>query len=383
MNTLTQILFVAAGLAMQAQAHTHLIEPASRLTEKFGFPISTEDGTGHHELLCSYGQGKPTCCSSEAMKQQKTYQRGDEVKTSWWRNNHVGGFVRYSIVNQDKSNSQEAFDAAENMLSYECNQVGCDATFGGSSPNNWNGGDSQGSKGWSNACSGGFKIPFHLEDGAYTVQWIWFAQGNPDKGGANSPFQGCVDLQIKGGDSGEKPACPLWKGGDLSEAGEGVCSYIAVDNPTFQGVCKDANACKGRYAVGVPEGLEQCLAGSPPKSFPLGMVESKEGAPDTYTNYSASGSAPAGSSKSSKNASKSSSSSGSSLSSDSSSSSSANDVDSAYVAPKASKKKCSNKERSMLVKSNTKRMHYGKRAPSRTGRAVRHVKRNLKTALAL
>ena len=111
------------------------------------------------------------------------------------------------------------------------------------------------------------------------------------------------------------------------------------------------------------------------------MVESKEGAPDTYTNYSASGSAPAGSSKSTKNASKSSSSSGSSLASDSSSA--ANDDDSAYVAPKASKKKCSNKKRSMLVKSNTKRMHYGKRAPSRTGRAVRHVKRNLKTALAL
>ena len=82
----------------------------------------------------------------------KTYERGTEIPTAWWRNNHVGGFIRYSIVRDhfmpsqsplirsikvpiDQSDSQDAFDSAENMLSYECNQVGCDATYGGSAPN--------------------------------------------------------------------------------------------------------------------------------------------------------------------------------------------------------------------------------------------------------
>lgn len=84
---------------------------------------------------------------------------------------------------------------------------------------------------WSNMCSGGFKIPYHLEDGAYTVQvssglpsfdsnadecskWVWFGEGDDNNGAmtANSPFQGCVDLQIKGGGMGDKPDCPLFKG---------------------------------------------------------------------------------------------------------------------------------------------------------------------------
>lgn len=348
----------AAVLATSVQAHTYLISPASRLTIEKNLPTSTEDGTGNGGGLCHLGDGTQTCCTSQKMGDaMKTYERGTEIPTTWWRNNHVGGFIRYSMVPIDQSDSQDAFDSAENMLSYECNQVGCDATYGGSSPNNWNGGDSAGNKGWSNACKGSFTIPYHLPDGTYTMQWIWFGQGNGNS--ANSPFQSCIDLKISGGPTGEKPACPLWKGGDLSEAGDNVCTFVSVDNPTYQGVCKEANNCQGKYTVGVPEGLDKCAAGNAPSSFPLAMVQS-DGVPNTYDSYSASGSASSGSSSSSSGSSSNStssdsSSSGSSDSSNSNSGSSGISVNvggsSGLTVQTGSKKKCS-----------MKRRHYGRRS---------------------
>jgi len=133
----------------------------------------------------------------------------------------------------------------------------------------WNGGDSAGAKGWSNACGGAFKIPYHLADGDYTVQvsfaclhrlvgskqckqWVWFGQGNGNN--ANSPFQACIDLKISGGPTGAQPKCPLFKGGDMSEAGNNVCTFVSVDGgDKYQGVCKSANACQGKCERNAPE----------------------------------------------------------------------------------------------------------------------------------
>jgi len=314
------------------------------------------------------------------MKKQTTYKRGEEIESKWWRNNHQGGFIRYSIVPQDESDSQDAFDA--NVLSFQCSQVGCDATYDGSGPNNFDGADKNGFMEWSNICSGNFKIPYHLKDGGYTIQWVWFGQGDNNKGPmtANSPFQGCIDLQIKGGEMGEKPACPMWKGGDLSESGDNVCAYVAVDKPTLQGVCLDSNQCSGRPAVGIPAGLDQCVAGKAPKSWPLGMVESAKGAPDSYTNYSVSGSAPSSSADKEYATSDDSTStpSGQDDSSSESVSSSTSADTASYEAPK-SKKKCSNKKRSMLVKGSSKR--HRRRASSEGGRAMRHGRRKASVAL--
>jgi len=335
-------LLSAAVLATSVQAHTYLITPPSRLSVIDNISTSTEDGTGNGQGLCHLGDGTQTCCTSQTMgSSMKTYQRGTEIPTAWWRNNHVGGFIRYSIVPIAQSGSQDAFDA--NPLNYECNQVGCSATYGGSSPNNWNGGDSAGSKGWSNACSGKFKIPYYLPDGQYTVQWVWFGQGNGQS--ANSPFQACIDLNISGGPTGSQPKCPLWQGGDLSEAGDNVCSYVSVNNPTYQGVCKEANACQGGYQVGVPKGLDACANGNAPSSYPLGMVTSS-GIPNTYADYSASGSSSSGSSSSE-------SSSSNSTSSSSSSSNNSNSAGSLTVQT-GGKKKCS--------AGSKKRRHYGRRS---------------------
>lgn len=337
-------LLSAAVLATSVQAHTYLITPASRLSVKYNIGTSTEDGTGNSQGLCHLGDGTQTCCTSTTMgSSMKTYQRGDEIPTAWWRNNHVGGFVRYSIVPIAQSTSQDAFDAADAMLNYECNQVGCTATYGGSSPNNWNGGDSAGSKGWSNACSGAFKIPYHLADGDYTVQWVWFGQGNGES--ANSPFQACIDLKISGGATGSQPTCPLFKGGDTSEAGDNVCTYVSVNSGTkYQGVCKSANACTGAYTVGIPSGLQQCLSGNAPTTYPLEMVASSSGAPDTFSSYSADGSSTVSSSTTNSTSASASSSSSEAASSGSSSSSTTT----------STKKKCSSGSR--------KRRHYGKRS---------------------
>jgi len=343
-------LLAAAVLATSVQAHTYLITPQSRLSITKNIGTSTEDGTGNGAGLCHLGDGTQTCCTSTTMGgSMKTYQRGTEIPTAWWRNNHVGGFVRYSIVPIAQSGSQDAFDAAENMLNYECNQVGCSATYGGSSPNNWNGGDSAGSKGWSNACSGAFKIPYHLKDGQYTVQWVWFGQGNGNQ--ANSPFQACIDLNISGGPTGSPLKCPLWKGGDLSEAGDNVCTFVSVNNPSYQGVCKDANACQGSYQVGIPKGLQECVAGNAPSTFPLAMVTSSSGVPNTFDSYS-----PDGSAVSSGGSSSSSSSNSTSSSSSSSGSSSSNSGSSSggSLTVQTTKKKCS--------AGSKKRRHYGRRS---------------------
>jgi len=350
-----------SALVASVSAHTYLITPASRLSILKNIGTSTEDGTGNSAGLCHMGDGTQTCCTSQTMGgSMKTYKRGDEIPTAWWRNNHVGGFVRYSIVPIDKSDSQDAFDAPEAMLNYECNQVGCTATYGGSAPNNWNGGDSAGNKGWSNACSGAFKIPYHMPDGDYTVQWVWFGQGNGNS--ANSPFQACIDLKISGGPTGSQPKCPLWKGGDTSEAGSNVCTFVSVNSgEKYQQVCKNANACQGSYTVGIPGGLQECLSGNAPSTFQLDMVAS-DGAPDTFTGYSPDGSNTVSVSSSSSNSTSGSTSgsssddttsSGSSSGGSSSSGSSSNSSGGSLTV-QTTKKKCSTAQR--------KRRHYGRRS---------------------
>lgn len=371
MPSLYSTLFSAATLlafvAQETSAHTYLIKPRPRQSWKYNVGDSLEDGTGNGQGLCHLGDGTPTCCVSDHIPQMTTYQRGDTIDTHWWRNNHVAGYTRYSMVPIEQSNSQEAFDSQEAMLNYECAQVGCTATYGGSSPNNWNGGDSNGNKGWSNVCNGAFKIPYHVPDGTYTVQWVWFGQGNGNS--ANSPFQSCIDLVVKGGPTGAAPKCPLWKGGDTSEAGDTVCSYVSVDNPTYQGTCVNANQCSGKYSVGLPAGLEECVNGNAPKTWPLGMVASS-GVPNTFDSYTASGSASTGSASTSSNGTStsssgdddttsssgsSSSSSGSSSSGSSSSGSSSSGSSSSGSSSGSTKKKC----------SSNKRRHYGRRSPVR------------------
>lgn len=134
--------------------------------------------------------------------------------------------------------------------------------------------------------------------------------------------------------------------------------------------------------------VHQCSVSLSIPQYPLGMVQSAKGAPDTYTDFSPSGSGPSTGKKyavetESPPAAASVDEGNASNSSEESSSSAAIEevADSAYEAPN-SKKKCSNKKRrSMLVKRSAKR--HRRRSAATGARAARHVRSNLKGAVAL
>lgn len=136
---------------------------------------------------------------------------------------------------------------------------------------------------------------------------------------------------------GEQPSCPLWKGGDLSEKSDDACSYVSVDNPTYQGVCKSANACTGSYQVGVPTAIDSCNSGKQLSSYPLEMTSAPKGFPDTFTNYAATG--------------------GSSSLSSSSSDTSSNSSSNGYKKSKKGSGKCKSRGSSGAASKRMRRSH--------------------------
>ena len=175
-----------------------------------------------------------------------------------------------------QSDSQANFDAGSAVYAIACAQVHCDNLL----DHDWRKGDNDGNMGWSNPCRGELIVPTHVPDGIYSIQWALFGWGNGDR--VNSPWQSCVDMHISGGPLSARPACPLWHGGDNSNLSATACVAYTCVEPTYQGTCRDANACQGRAVAGLPLGLAACLdSGVLRSSWSLGTTEALAGAPDT------------------------------------------------------------------------------------------------------
>lgn len=146
-----------------------------------------------------------------------TWARGDTVPLRWFRNNHEGGFVRWSLVPAARSGDQAAHDAA--AFAYGCytvNRYKCTPE----EEVRHCGGDNTGSGARYEA-----RVPTNVPDGEYVLGWTWY-------GGYNKPDIGTFEKLIlcvsrDGGWRGTAAAGWFWVRGRVGWRVCAACSPAA------------------------------------------------------------------------------------------------------------------------------------------------------------
>ncbi|KAI9137495.1 hypothetical protein BKA69DRAFT_1097684 [Paraphysoderma sedebokerense] len=171
----------------------------------------------------------------------KVYKRGEQIRVEWPRNNHTGGFVRLSLASYEKTDNQQSFN--ENIFHLSCYESHCRADLL-SDPEGLDSNPANGSK---NPCFTYAHIPSWLQDGAYSLQWVWYGGGQ-----ALGEYYSCSDLYIEGGPT-EPKSKPIFTGGDPFTTESGQCRYF--NNANNLGVCV-ADNCPNRAPpqIGIPAG---------------------------------------------------------------------------------------------------------------------------------
>jgi len=148
-----------------------------------------------------------------------TIARGGEINVQWPRNNHAGGFIRFAWSSTSKSDSHTEFDAGVQEI--HCHEVGGCGPDDVSQPN---GGDSGPADGSSRACKTTIRVPSHLTDGTWTLQWAWF-------GGAFAlgDYYSCIDYVIQGGAFSAQKSDAVFFGGDFTYPGQNKCKFFNTD----------------------------------------------------------------------------------------------------------------------------------------------------------
>jgi hypothetical protein len=196
--------------------------------------------------------GNSNCCAAKPGSVDITYQRGQIVKTSLGRNNHIGGFVQFSIVKLEDSDIPDIFNKDENIFQYNCYATDC---YGAN--NNPFNGDPAGTPFNGVKCNVNIQIPKWLDDGTYSLQWRWNSGG--DSFGIKNlgliDFVTCHDFKINGGPKASKPSCPLFIGGDVAGPNLNACEYFKA--PVIN-ACTNDHDCFSWFAKGVPQKIADC-----------------------------------------------------------------------------------------------------------------------------
>lgn len=232
-------------------AHTYLLQPQSR-----------------YQGLCIPAVDLNTnCCAQKPNQVSNTYRRGQIVKTEWGRNNHIGGFIRYSIVPLRQSDNLNIFNNDSNVFQYNCYAPQC---IGDN--NNFYAPDPPGTGYNQNKCSMNIKIPNWLPDGSYTIQWRWHSGGDNynQRNLGLWDFIACHDFKIAGGPLFQKPQCPLFIGGDASNPNLNACEFFK-DNTI--NTCTIEKGCFSWYAKAPPKTIMNC----PTNILPGGMKNALNG----------------------------------------------------------------------------------------------------------
>ena len=217
-------------------AHTYLLTPTSR-----------------YQGLCIPAVDLNTnCCAQKPTTVSTTYRRGQIVNTQWGRNNHIGGFIRYSIVPLRLSDNLNIFNNDSNVFQYNCYAPQCIGIN-----NNFYTQDPYGAGYNDNKCSMNVKIPDWLPDGSYTIQWRWHSGGDSynQRNLGLRDFISCHDFRIQGGPLVSKPQCPLFIGGDASNPNLNACEFFK-DNSLD--TCILEKDCFSWYAKAPPKTIMQC-----------------------------------------------------------------------------------------------------------------------------
>lgn len=224
---MNSIIFITISLVLinQINGHSYITTPTTRSNQ-----AQSESGCRDTCGPCDGVQGSTTQVNAG------TTQRGASIALTWPRNNHAGGFIRYSWAPSSQSNSQAAFDSM--IGAYYCFEQPastCHAT--GSDPL---GGDT----GAQNICGNTITVPNFVSDGAWTLQWIWFG-GIYNLG----EYRSCIDYTVSGGTtySATVPTPPFY-GGDVGNPNGGACKFA---NTNTEHTCSEP--CYGPFPSGVPE----------------------------------------------------------------------------------------------------------------------------------
>jgi len=187
---------VACVLARGAGAHSYLCEPTTR---------SNQCAPTRGELV-----GPCDARVADAVTPALAVARGEAVRLANPRNNHPGGIVRLAWARTADSDDAAAFE--ERVQAYSCFEAPCDAQ---TQCDNRLSDDCT-------ACAREVVVPPDLDDGAWTLQWVWYGGGY----GLN-PYYSCVDFVVEGGEAHDAAAGtfdePTFSPGDATYPAGPMC----------------------------------------------------------------------------------------------------------------------------------------------------------------
>ncbi|GAB9477367.1 hypothetical protein Gpo141_00014432, partial [Globisporangium polare] len=201
-------------------------------------------------------------CPNMTPGKSTSFKAGETIDVGYWRNNHLGGFIRWSIAPLGKE-SKELFDT--NAFYYTCRESGPTCLPKGS--NTKYAGDSSGDN--TISCGDKITLPDWLPVGDYVLQWTWFGVGSSygNIGWSEPQFRSCADIKLTtAGTKSAAPSCPTFVGGDrvstLTSQGNDKCFYFYttdIVNSQYKGSNTDYEK---NYKFGIPAPVEKCGGGS-------------------------------------------------------------------------------------------------------------------------
>jgi len=244
---MNSIIFFTISLVIinQIYGHSYVTTPITRTNQRQS-TTGCRDDCGPCDGTTTATVGDPVVTANVG-----TTMRGAVIPITWPRNNHAGGFVRYSWAPSSQSNSQAAFDAG--IDTYWCFEIP-GSTCHSDPADGPNGNDPANSSQF--ICGNSITVPNFVADGAWTLQWIWYG-GIYNLG----EYRSCVDYIVSGGTTYSATIpIPVYHGGDVGNTGQ-ECKFA---NTNTAHTCSEP--CEGPW---LPSGAEQ---NGPPNATYVGSI---------------------------------------------------------------------------------------------------------------
>ncbi|TMW61432.1 hypothetical protein Poli38472_012623 [Pythium oligandrum] len=232
-------------LTKEVLSHGYMTKPVGRSTDTFG--------DMENKGACDRSKSGPVT----------EFKAGQEITVEWTRNNHKGGFIRYSMVPKGQD-TKANFD--KSTFFYTCRETNCTLK---KCKDKWCA-DDPGSKDHEIKCSAQIKLPDYLKAGDYVLQWTWHSAGSSynNLGWNTGNYKTCADIRLTTSGTGSKPKCPTFIGGDRVTGMEGKspdqCFYFDDNDLSTKEVKHGSGPNEGKeyYKYGKPKEIEQCGGGS-------------------------------------------------------------------------------------------------------------------------